>query len=163
MQRAMKLTLLLICGFVFSLSAGVQAQDQMVTLKVEGSTFKEVIAELKRQTSLDFFYSFNEVDVMRPISLDVVNERVDDVLRLVLGDGFTWEYHDDMVIIKPVSVKDEERKSLTVRGFVFDENREPMPGRSPGRKGHNPSPLDAPPPWQWPGDNPLGPEAEVPA
>ena len=124
----MKLTLLLICGFVLTLSAGVRAQDQMVTLKVEGSTFKEVIAELKRQTNLDFFYSFNEVDVMRPISLDVVNERVDDVLRLVLGDGFTWEYHDDMVIIKPVSVKDEERKSLTVRGFVFDENREPMPG-----------------------------------
>lgn len=59
MKRAMKLTLLLICGFVLTLSAEVRAQDQMVTLKVEGSTFKEVIAELKRQTQLDFFYSFN--------------------------------------------------------------------------------------------------------
>ena len=64
MQRAMKLTLLLICGFVLSLSAEVRAQDQMVTLKVEGSTFKEVIAELKRQTQLDFFYSFNYIKII---------------------------------------------------------------------------------------------------
>ena len=30
----MKLTLLLMCGFVFSLSASVRAQDQIVTLNV---------------------------------------------------------------------------------------------------------------------------------
>ena len=129
MKRAMKLTLLLICGFVLTLSAGVRAQDQMVTLKVEGSTFKEVIAELKRQTQLDFFYSFNEVDVSRRVSLDVENERIDDVLRLLLGSRFTWEYQDDMVIIKPAQVSDEEKKkSVTVKGFVYDEKKQPMPG-----------------------------------
>lgn len=128
MKRIMKLTFLFVCAFVLSLSAGVRAQDQMVTLKVEGSTFKEVISELKRYTRLDFFYSFNEVDVTRPISLNVTQERVDDVLRLILGDGFTWEYHDDMVIIKPALVKDEEVKPLKVKGFVYDENKVPMPG-----------------------------------
>lgn len=46
----MKLTLLLMCGFVFSLSAAVRAQDQMVTLKVEKMSFTKVISELKRQT-----------------------------------------------------------------------------------------------------------------
>lgn len=35
----MKLTFLMMCAFVFSLSAGVRAQDQMVTLKVEGMPF----------------------------------------------------------------------------------------------------------------------------
>ena len=123
------MTLLLICGFVLTLSAGVRAQDQMVTLKVEGSTFKEVIAELKRQTQLDFFYSFNEVDVNRPVSLDVKNERIDDVLRLLLGSRFTWEYQDDIVIIKPTQADDEEeKKSVTVKGFVYDEKKQPMPG-----------------------------------
>ena len=128
MKRAMKLTLLLICGFVLTLSAGVRAQDQVVTLKVEGSTFREVIAELKRQTSLDFFYSFNEVDVSRPVSLDVENERIDDVLRQLVGARFTWEYRDNMVIIKPSAEDDEERKSVRVKGFVYDEKKQPMPG-----------------------------------
>ena len=67
----MKLTFLLMCGFVLSLSAAVRAQDQMVTLKVEEMPFTKVISELKRQTQLDFFYSFNEVDVSQTVSLDV--------------------------------------------------------------------------------------------
>ena len=67
----MKLTFLLVLGFVFSLSASVRAQDQIVTLKVKKTPFSKVISELKQQTSLDFFYSFNEVDVNQLISLDV--------------------------------------------------------------------------------------------
>ena len=55
----MKLTFLMMCAFVFSLSAGVRAQDQMVTLKVDGMPFTKVISELKRQTQLEVFYSFD--------------------------------------------------------------------------------------------------------
>ena len=97
----MKLTFLMMCAFVFSLSAGVRAQDQMVTLKVEGMPFTKVISELKRQTQLDFFYSFDEVDVKQTISLDVKNSKIDEVLQQMFGDKFTWEYIDRMVIIKP--------------------------------------------------------------
>ena len=100
----MKLTFLLICGFVFSLSASVRAQDQMVTLKVEEMSFVNVISELKKQTQLDFFYSFDEIKVDRKISLDVKNVKVDDVLQYILGNNFTWEYVDNMVIIKPLSL-----------------------------------------------------------
>ena len=77
----MKLTLLLMCGFVFSLSASVRAQDQMVTLNVERMSFTGVIAELKRQTQLEFFYSFNEVNANRTVSLNVKNEKINNVLR----------------------------------------------------------------------------------
>lgn len=125
----MKLTLLLVLGIVFTLSANVRAQDQMVTLKVSGSTFPKVIAELKRQTNLDFFYSMNEIDITRPISLDVKNERVDDVLHQILGDAFSWEYQNNMVVIKPVYAKDDDKKkSITLKGFVYDEKKQPMPG-----------------------------------
>ena len=51
----MKLTFLMMCVFVFSLSARVRAQDQMVTLKVAGAPFTKVISELKRQTQLGLF------------------------------------------------------------------------------------------------------------
>lgn len=130
MQRIMKLTLLLVLGIVFTLSANVRAQDQMVTLKVSGSTFPKVIAELKRQTNLDFFYSMNEIDITRPISLDVKDERVDDVLHQILGDAFSWEYQNNMVVIKPVYAKDDDnkKKSMTLKGFVYDEKKQPLPG-----------------------------------
>ena len=124
----MKLTFLMMCAFVFSLSAGVRAQDQMVTLKVEGMPFTKVISELKRQTQLDFFYSFDEVDVKQTISLDVKNSKIDEVLQQMFGDKFTWEYIDRMVIIKPALPDEPEKKSLRVKGFVYDMQRVPMPG-----------------------------------
>ena len=124
----MKLTFLLMCGFVLSLSAAVRAQDQMVTLKVEEMPFTKVISELKRQTQLDFFYSFNEVDVSQTVSLDVKNTKIDEVLRQILGKRFTWEYIDKMVIIKPVELNDKEKKSVRVKGFVYDTGKLPMPG-----------------------------------
>ena len=116
----MKLTFLMMCVFVFSLSARVRAQDQMVTLKVAGAPFTKVISELKRQTQLDFFYSFNEVDVNQTISLNVKNVKIDEVLKRLLGSKFTWEYIDRMVIIKPASLDSPEKKSLRVKGFVYD-------------------------------------------
>ena len=124
----MKLTFLLICGFVVTLSAAVRAQDQTVTLKVEKMPFIKVIAELKRQTQLDFFYSFNEVDVKRAISLDVKDTKIDEVLQQLLGKAFTWEYVDNMVIIKPTESSEPERKVVRVKGFVYDKQKEPMPG-----------------------------------
>ncbi|WP_270544704.1 SusC/RagA family TonB-linked outer membrane protein [Butyricimonas paravirosa] len=124
----MKLTFLMMCAFVFSLSAGVRAQDQMVTLKVEGMPFAKVISELKRQTQLDFFYSFDEVDVKQTISLNVKNTKIDKVLQQMFGDKFTWEYIDRMVIIKPATPDEPEKKSLRVKGFVYDKEKQPMPG-----------------------------------
>ena len=124
----MKLTFLLVLGFVFSLSASVRAQDQIVTLKVKKTPFSKVISELKQQTSLDFFYSFNEVDVNQLISLDVKNMKIDEVLHRMLGERFTWEYVDNMVVIKPLPVGEQEKKSVRVKGFVYDVNKQPLVG-----------------------------------
>ena len=124
----MKLTFLFMCGFVFSLSAAVKAQDQMVTLKVERMPFTQVISELKRQTQLDFFYSFDEVDVNRAISLDVKKVKIDDVLQQMSEGRFTWEYVDEMVVIKPALTRGSEKKSLRVKGFVYDQDKKALPG-----------------------------------
>ena len=126
----MKLTFLLICGFVLSLSASVKAQDQMVTLKVEDMPFLKVISELKRQTQLDFFYSFDEVDIQKTVTLNVKNVKIGQVLRDIFGKGFTWEYVDNVVVIKPVQIvtRDSVNKLIEVSGRVVDERGNSIPG-----------------------------------
>ena len=135
----MKLTLLLVFGFVFTLSASVGAQEQTVTLNVERVSFVKVVSELKRQTQLDFFYSFNEVNVNREITLNVKNVKIDDVLRRILGKDFTWEYIDDMVIIKPAYrvVVDSVRKNIRIVGKVTDKAGISMPGVTVKLEGTN--------------------------
>ncbi|MDE7074894.1 MAG: carboxypeptidase-like regulatory domain-containing protein, partial [Odoribacter sp.] len=122
----MKLTFLLVCGIIFSVSATVRAQDQTVTLKMKNTSFGKVIVELKRQTQLDFFYSFDEVDVNRNVSISVANAPVDQVLREILGKRYTLEYMDNMVIIKPAPEQAVEKRTL--RGKVKDTKGSPLPG-----------------------------------
>ena len=131
----MKLTLLLVFGFVFTLSASVRAQEQTVTLNVERVSFVKVVSE----TQLDFFYSFNEVNVNREITLNVKNVKIDDVLRRILGKDFTWEYIDDMVIIKPAYrvVVDSVRKNIRIVGKVTDKAGISMPGVTVKLEGTN--------------------------
>lgn len=126
---AMKLTFLLVCGIIFSVSAAVRAQDQMVTLKMKNTSFGKVIVELKRQTQLDFFYSFDEVDVNRNVSISVVNAPIGEVLHKILGKRYTLEYMDNMVIIKPAAEQLQQTPELIeVTGKVTDEKGNPVPG-----------------------------------
>ena len=68
----------------------MRAQYLMVTLKVEEMSFVNVISELKKQTQLDFFYSFDEIKVDRKISLDVKNVIVVYFFQYILCNNFTW-------------------------------------------------------------------------
>ena len=55
----MKLTLFLMCCFVFQLQAAVEAQNQTVSLKVENVSLAEAISQLKKQIKMDFFFSLS--------------------------------------------------------------------------------------------------------
>lgn len=127
----MRLILFLMCGAILTVSAKVRAQHQSVTLKMENTSFNRVIEEMKRQTQLDFFYSFNEIRSDKKVTLDVKDMSVDAVLRQILGEGYNLEYVDNVVIIKPAPRTQRMEQApdmITVKGKVTDEKGNPMPG-----------------------------------
>ena len=129
---AMKLTCFLMCCLLFNVQAAVKAQGQTVSLKLEQVSVAEAIRQLKEQTQLDFFFSNKQVDVDRKVSLDLQDIRLDEALKMLLGEGYSYEFLDDVVIIKPVEVKNPEmgvpQEKVTLRGVVRDENGELLPG-----------------------------------
>ena len=74
---------------------------------------------MRKQTRLDFLYSMNEVNVDRKVSLDVKDASIDQVLRQLMGDRFTWEYSDGTVIIKPVLAQ-QPQKTARISGTVVE-------------------------------------------
>lgn len=98
---SMKLTLFLMCCFVFQLQAAVEAQNQTVSLKVENVSLAEAISQLKKQTKMDFFFSHSVVDVDQLVSLDLQNVSLKEALQRLLGKTYTYEFLDGIVIIKP--------------------------------------------------------------
>ena len=129
---AMKLTCFLMCCLLFNVQAAVKAQGQTVSLKLEQVSVAEAIRQLKEQTQLDFFFSNKQVDVDRKVSLDLQDIRLDEALKMLLGEGYAYEFLDDVVVIKPVEVKNPEmgvpQEKVTVKGVVRDEAGNPLLG-----------------------------------
>ncbi|MDR1273796.1 MAG: carboxypeptidase-like regulatory domain-containing protein, partial [Odoribacteraceae bacterium] len=127
----MKMMFVFTCCLIFHLSAEVKAQ--LVTLKVKDASFTEVTRELKRLTGREFFYNHEEIPAGRAFNLDVKETALDDVLRALLGERFTWEYIDEMVVIHPARpantpLQQQQRPAGKVTGRVVDEEGAPLVG-----------------------------------
>ena len=97
----MKMTCFLMCCFLFNVQAAVKAQHQTVSLKLKQASVAEAIRQLKAQTDLDFFFSHKQVDADRKVSVNLQDVPLEEALKELLGEGYEFEYLDNMVVINP--------------------------------------------------------------
>ncbi len=124
----MKLTVFLILLGLLRVSAVGYAQAYRITLEMDNVPCKEVIESIKGQTSLDFFYSNKELNVDRKVSVSCRNASLEEALKQMLGNAYTFRLVDNTVVIRPVKVLQAQPKQLTAKGVVKDEKGTPLPG-----------------------------------
>lgn len=124
----MKLTVFLILLGLLRVSAVGYAQAYRITLEMDNVPCKEVIESIKGQTSLDFFYSNKELNVDRKVSVSCRNASLEEALKQMLGNAYTFRLVDNTVVIRPVKVPQAQPKQLTAKGVVKDEKGTPLPG-----------------------------------
>lgn len=123
----------LLACFVLILSlATASAQRQHVSVRADNATVGNVIQSLKQQTGLDFFYSNAQVDVNRRVTLNLASVELDQALRRLLGNTFSFEYNDNVVIIKPAP-----ETSHVIAGIITDADGKPIVGASVYVKGNS--------------------------
>ena len=125
------LTMKFACIFLFftlQLSASTLAQSSL-TLSFRDALLTDIFAAIQEDNEYSFIYNVNDVRGLRVAALDVEEASIQEVLDICLrGSGLTYRLEDNLVVIRRASAPDDEKKSLTVRGFVYDEKRQPMPG-----------------------------------
>lgn len=127
MIRCMKLTLLLLTCFVLQTFAGANAQT--VTIKKQNATLEEVIWELKQQTSFTFMYNDVDIASIKGITLNETQVDVEAILQKCLKNtNLEYVVLNNAIVIKLKANTREEKKSITLRGWVYDKKKEPMPG-----------------------------------
>lgn len=133
-MRVFLLSLFLLQGSLFANVVG--AQQHKVTLQVKDKELVEVIAELRKQTGLRFFYSMDKLKAVGKVSVDVKEGEVADVLDAVLTNtGLTYQVLNDVITIK----SDEQparQEVVKVTGKVTDKSKHPLPGVSVQLKGY---------------------------
>ena len=123
--RFMKLTLFLFLLGMLRVSASTYAQTYSINLDLVNATRQEAIEAIKKQTDLDFFYSNQEIEARRKVTVACENVSLEEALRQVLGNGYSFRIVDNMVVIRPEQQMPEERK---ISGVVKDRNGAPLPG-----------------------------------
>lgn len=124
----MKLTVLLILLGLLRVGATENNQAYRITLEMENVATGKAIESVKGQTNLDFFYSNEELNVNRKVSISCKDASLEDALRQILGEGYSFRLVDNTVVIRPVQQQQAQPKTITVKGIVRDKQNHPMPG-----------------------------------
>lgn len=124
----MKLCSLFVVVLTFSLSANVRAQQEKVNLKLDNVPVKLLFDEIQKQTNLCFVFNTEQAQRLGKVSVNVKQERVENVLQRVLeNSGLVYEFDGNLIIIRPEPQK-QESEEIRITGKVTDKKKAPLPG-----------------------------------
>lgn len=135
----MKFIAILLLVACMQVSAGVKSQT--VTYKAKDISLTEIFSVIKSQTGYVFFYSYSSLKEAKPITIDVKNEALQNVLDICFKDQpFTYLIKGRTIVVKekpaPVTMfQEQEDRDLSdtlhsVLGKIRNEKGEPMPNVS---------------------------------
>lgn len=126
----MRLTLILLTVTFLQVSAASYAQR--VTLKVERVTLKEVFERIQVQTKSDFLYNVNDLKLASPVSIDLKNATLKQVLDICFSNQpLTYAIENTSILIKLKRTNLAEKfANITIFGTVTDEKNLPVLGVS---------------------------------
>ena len=128
--KSMRLLFILMTMTGVAIPASSFSQRQQVTLEVKDVGAMELFKEIQRKTSLYFVYNNTDLSAYDHISVSAKNENVDVLLKRVFS-GLEFLFEGNVIVVKPVSMKDDEKKEVkryVIKGKVVDEKNQPLPG-----------------------------------
>jgi TonB-linked SusC/RagA family outer membrane protein len=132
--QTMKLTSILILALCLHVSAKVVSQN--VTYSGKNVSLQDVFLEVIKQTEYSIVYSEEMIRNAKPVSIEVVDVSMEEILALCLkNQPFKFIIKGLVVSIEPLTVGLPPRSAalpppITIRGRIVDENGNPVSSAS---------------------------------
>jgi TonB-linked SusC/RagA family outer membrane protein len=128
-----RLFFLLYLIFICTLPVSAFAQSGKFTISEKQITVRELFRIMKeQQKGLDFFYSNDEFNAAKKIDINVSNATLDELMKIILANKYTYELIDNHLVIKPATANNlQPQKSVDphdVAGIVTDKDGNGIPG-----------------------------------
>ena len=119
--------------FAFLCVVGVgTAMCQKLSLSFKQATMEQVLNELKKHTSYDVLFNYEEMARVPAVTRDFTDASVEEILNYCLRNtDYGFNIVDNIIVIKlkgPDDKKTAAIESRTVKGKVVDTGGEPLPG-----------------------------------
>ncbi len=141
---AMKLTVvmsLLLMSQAFALKS--YSQRTLIDLKMENVTIKEVLRAIENKSDFYFLYNDDLINVTRMVSIDVKNEKIQDLLSQLFAEkSINFLVKDRQIVLSPLPVEESaasvtSQQNKTIKGKVTDSSGATLPGVTVVVKGTN--------------------------
>jgi len=127
----MKLTAIIILSAC--LTASVNGYGQKVTISEKNASLEKVFKEIKKQTGYVFFYDVTIFDGAKPVTIQVKDVAIEQVLKEILQDqllDYSIENKTIAIVKKDPSIINEQTplppQPIIVRGHVINDVGEPV-------------------------------------
>lgn len=139
--KLMKLTFLLVLLSTMLVSAKTFSQEANLNLDYQNITIGQLFQIIEGQSDYRFAYSQSNLNPDQKVSINVKNQKLDEVLNNVLDkDNLTYKIDDKYVVITNKdaaanTAKEAAPKQIKVTGMVTSPNGDPIPGATVMVKG----------------------------
>ncbi|MFA5849189.1 MAG: SusC/RagA family TonB-linked outer membrane protein [Bacteroidales bacterium] len=114
---------------------------QSVTVNFTNTPLVDVLKEIQKQTPFTFVYTNSLINVNKRVSVKAVKEEIVPLMnKLLAGTDITYKIVEKQITLSPKEFKNEKIESPAgqnvkqggkiIKGVVFDETRQPLPGVS---------------------------------
>lgn len=138
----LKLTLIILTTVILQSSAASFAQ---ITINEKSVSLESILQRIRKQSGYDFFYSTNMLDHTKPVSINVKNAPVEEVLKIAFkNQPLTYIIDQKAIILSYSKVTSSEIGTIvqkTITGKITDERGGPIPGASIRVKGLPTAPI----------------------
>ncbi|NGF55775.1 TonB-dependent receptor [Parapedobacter sp. SGR-10] len=111
---------------------------QKITLSLKNASLADVLFKIKEQTGYNFLYTKEMLKKSNPVSIDVENKEMVDVLNTCFeNQALYFQIEEKTVVVKEKLPKTIESQTVRISGKIVNENGEPLPGASVYAKGEN--------------------------
>ncbi|MFY9152830.1 MAG: SusC/RagA family TonB-linked outer membrane protein [Prolixibacteraceae bacterium] len=132
----MKLTITLMLFAVIAATAGSSySQTARINLKMTDATLVDVFREIERTSEFGFFFKNEELDMNKRVSVDLKNASIDEIMKNILIDNYSYRIIDKNIIVTRANVNSNSQPQKPVSGKVTDSSGNPLPGVSVVLKG----------------------------
>ncbi len=127
------MTFLLLITVTWVFSNESYSQTKVFNLTLEKATVKKVLSTIEAQSEFHFMYSSKFIDVNRQVSINVKNQKIEEILELLFSEtNISYTIKDKFIILKTSVLPKEGTLILpqekTIKGRVSDSKGQPLAG-----------------------------------
>ncbi len=129
--RIMKLSFILLFFSFVSLSASVLGQNDMITYSGNSVKISTILDYIEQNTDYTIAYSSEYIDLNKEVTVNVKNEKVQNLLEDVFeGTSIAIKVSDKRILLYDKEVQQQSTQTKKISGVITDDKGEVIPGAS---------------------------------